>query len=140
MGNFTRAFTKHYDFDGDKVTVSMSRLKRKDALTLSPYMQQTNDGVDMAFSTQLEFMDAAANILPNCIKSVTGLIVDGEPLDLKNEEDSDLLYTDMYFLPLLTDILKDVMTESFATTKEKADVKKQQPNISEDSTTTNHSP
>lgn len=113
MGTYTRSVTKEYEFDGDKITVNFKRLLRSDAMELSPYMQARDDGsVTMSMQTQFQFADVAAKVLKNCINTFSGLKIDG----IEVTEKSDLyltLFSDVYFMSLLMQIMGDVMTCSF---------------------------
>lgn len=133
MGNFTKDITKSYEFDGDKINVTMQRLKRADAMSLAPYMKQTSDGVAMSFKDQVEFIDAAANVLPNCVTNITGLIIDGAEASF---EEAKVIYTEMYFMPLISQIVRDLVAESFITSQQADEVKKPQENTLTGSPTT----
>lgn len=138
MGNFTKQITKTYEFDGDIVTVTMTRLRRIDAMVLTPFIKQYGDGsVKMSFGEQIDFINTAADILPNCIKSFSGLFIEGVEVTRESEE-FNIIMEDMYFMSLLSDILKDITVASFVSNEEKKDIKKPQENISEDSATINN--
>ena len=69
MSRFTKNITKEFDFDGDNVTVTMKRLKRKDALKLMPYIGEPNEQgeVEMTFNDQMEMIDVGGDMLKKYI-------------------------------------------------------------------------
>ena len=105
MSKFTKSLVETFDFDGDKVTITFKRLKRKHLIALSPHM--TTSG-DIEFKDQVKFMDAAAEVLPDIIESMTGLVdADGNALTVEEMVD------EMYFVPLVSDLMGKVMEQSF---------------------------
>ena len=105
MSNFTKSLVEKFNFDGDEVTVTFTRLKRKHLISLAPHM--TADG-NIAFSDQVKFMDAAAEVLPDIITSMTGLKdSDGNALTVED------VVNETYFVGLVSDLMTKVMEHSF---------------------------
>lgn len=132
MGNFTKAFTRTYEFDGDNISVEFTRLKRKDAMTLAPYITDGGEDVKVAFKDQLEFLNAASEILPTCIVKFRGLTIEGQLIS-ELHEDFKLIFSEIYFMELLSDMLGDLMEASFLQSGERDDIKKPQENTLMDS-------
>lgn len=110
MSNFTKSYTVELSFEDDVVTLRMSRMKRKDALKLIPYMGEPDEqgNVPLTFASQVELMDVAADLLPKYIADMTGL---------KDEDGNALTVEEMldeaYFLTLVGEIVNVLMTKSF---------------------------
>ena len=113
MSKFTKQFKKEYNFEGDVISVTMTRLKRKDAIKLAPYMNEPDeDGkVSMALEDSMKFADAANEIILKNIVEFSGLY-DGANVQL-NKEDVFGEDSEVYFMPLTSDIITDLMEESF---------------------------
>ena len=130
MSKFTKQFKKEYNFEGDVVCVTMTRLKRKDAIKLAPYMSEPDeDGkVSMALEDSMKFADAANEIILKNIVEFSGLY-DGANLQL-NKEDVFGEDSEVYFMPLTSDIITDLMEESFVGGGDEKKLEKQQADIS----------
>ena len=120
MSNFTRTFTKNYDFDGDKVHVEMKRLKRAQALTLIPVVQEVSNAAEsddpnkaqMQTETAMGLMEIAEGILKDAIVKVSGLYFDDTEVQVGTEEFEEML-TSVYFMQLIMLIVNDLIEESF---------------------------
>ena len=119
MSKFTKQVKKEYTFEDDIVKVSMSRLKRKDAIKLAPFMTEPDESgnVMMKFEDSLIFADKACEILSKYVTSFEGLKEDdGTPLtveDIFGEDGST------YFMELVSSMMSDLMEASFAGGSEK---------------------
>lgn len=119
MGNFTKDFTKVYEFDGDTVSVTMSRLLRKDAMKLTPYVHTDENGnTVMSMDDQMEMLNLVTELFPIYITKLSGLVVEGEELIIEDRKsNNELLYglflEQVYFLNLHSMIVADLMSESF---------------------------
>jgi hypothetical protein len=120
MSKFTKQFTRTYEFDGDFVTVTMNRLKRKDAVKLAPFLPEPDSEGKYIFNTQqgFEFMDKAGEILGKYVTHIEGL-KDGEGVPVPRE----LLFgnedeAEAYFMPLLGEMMGDLMEASFVSDEE----------------------
>lgn len=101
MSNFTANVIHQTEFDGDRVTVSIKRARRKDMQLLSPCMRQDKEGnIKVTLDDSLGFMEIAEKIFPDRIESLSGL-TDKSGLTLGVD---DMLGAS-YFLPLITDIM-----------------------------------
>lgn len=112
MSNFTPLVKKDYEFAGDKVYVSFSRLKRKDMLNIMPLMsaisKSQKEGNDDANTEAVSAMiNTVLDLLPGYVSSFTGLkTADGEDISIEQASES------MYFIDLTTDIVTDLIDES----------------------------
>lgn len=114
MSNFTKSIKKEYKFDGDTITVTMNRLKRKAALKLTPYMKYDDDGeLRMTFQDRMQFMDIGADVLRKHVTSFTGMCIENVDVNIADEETMDSIFEESYFMSLLSDMLSDLMSESF---------------------------
>jgi hypothetical protein len=112
MSNFTPLVTKEYEFDGDKVTVIFTRLKRKDMLSALPAFKKLNDmdeDDDGAEKQEVinDVLNGIADVIPDYVKTISGLVdADGDdvPIETVAEE--------MYFMRLCAQIAMDIMRES----------------------------
>ena len=115
MSNFTPQVTKEYEFDGDTVKVTFSRLKRKDMMATLPAMRKlsllrvnedsevTEEQTDVINT----ILDDLSDVVPNYITSIEGLTdTEGHPLG------ADIVMTDMYFMRLSALIIMDLIKES----------------------------
>lgn len=122
MSNFTKTFTIDTTFEDDAITLIVSRMKRKDALKLVPYMGEPDENGELKidFKGQIELLDIAADLLPKYIESMTGL-KDAEGTAITVEEMLD----GAYFLDLIGNIINDLMVKSFMSKKERKKLKEQ---------------
>jgi len=113
MSKFTKQFRTTYNFEGDVVNVTMTRLKRKDAIKLAPFMTEPDeDGkVTMALEDSMKFADAANVILVNCITEFEGLKDAGG--NALSKEDVFGAESEAYFMSLTSEIISDLMDASF---------------------------
>lgn len=107
MSNFTPMVTEDFDFDGDTVTVTFERMKRKHIVLLSPHMDPSQEGV-VSFEDQVQFTEVAVEILPEVVKTLTGLVDSGG-----NNIALDTVLEETYFTKLVADIMSAVMKNSF---------------------------
>lgn len=120
MGNFTKVIETSFEFDGDTISVTMNRLKRKDALSIAPFLKQDDETGEtkMSFEDNLKFMDVAAELLPKYLKRMGGLFIEGEELTIKefepsNKELADNFIGDVYFIEIISEIIGFLISESF---------------------------
>lgn len=122
MSQFTKHVKGTLTFDGDTVEVTMRRLRRKDAMKLVPYMGEPDEDGNfvMQFSDQMQMMDVAADLLQKSdyVFELSGLNLNGHELkktgeNVSNQEDWDDMFENAYFMPLLSDMMSFLMSESF---------------------------
>jgi hypothetical protein len=109
MSSFTPLVAKQYEFDGDKVHIKFSRLKRKDMLKLMPSIQKMQSSDDDAVKSEAigEMLAESLEFLPKYVKEINGLVdAEGTPVSIETVAD------DMYFVQLATEIVTDLMSES----------------------------
>ena len=112
MSNFTPLVVKKYDFEGDSITVTFARLKRKHMLELMPLVQKLSAIKEDAALKQAaitDLLNVALDFLPDYVKSIVGL-VDSQGAEM----DIDVVADEIYFVNLATDIVMDVLNESMA--------------------------
>ncbi len=110
MSNFTPLVKKQYEFDGDTVHVSFSRLSRKAMLDVLPSFNKLNSaekGTPEFSEGVNDVLNTLADALPSCVKTVSGL---------KDTDGSDIviqqIVDEMYFMVLLSEITMDLIRES----------------------------
>jgi len=114
MSKFTKSISREFEFEGDKVQVTMDRMKRKDAMKLMPYIGEPDaaGNVTMKFKDQMEMVDSVGDLLPKYIKRISGLIDDnGEDVTIET------VCEESYFLDLIGDMVGALMEGSFMSTK-----------------------
>lgn len=136
MGNFTRTFSKTIEFDGDTISYTMKRLKRKKALDLAPYMTYDDDGnLKMTFEDQLKFVEVGATLLGDHLTEFSGLVVEGQEVQLNSTEFKEI-FEEAYFMPLISELFNDLMSESFMDNDDVGKSEEGPSGTSKDSTTT----
>ena len=105
MSGFTPSVNFTLEFDGDTIDVTCKRLKRKDMIKLSPYINVDEDGgVKMSFESQMKMFDVMSNLLPEYIIKFDGLTQsDGSKIDIKGA------LAESYFNSLTGDLISNLM-------------------------------
>jgi len=119
MSKFTKQIKRVYQFEDDTVSVSMKRLKRKDAIKLAPFMSEPDENgqVSMAFEDSLKFADKACEVLLKYTTVFEGLKEeDGTPIPLEDVFGEE---GETYFMELTSNMMSDLMEASFVGEKEK---------------------
>lgn len=100
MSGFTPDFKHEVEFDGDKVTFVLRRLKRSHMQVLAPYIKTGADGdMKLTFPETMELMGAAAQVLPDVVKSMEGLTIQGRPATLEE------ILDETYFMNFLGEVM-----------------------------------
>ena len=103
MSKFTRNIKRDFEFDGDKITIVMSRMKNSDFHKLASDLSIDNSTgkpfMKASFANQTEFLNRAAEILPNRVESMEGL-TDEDGVELTIDDIID----EQYFMPLISEI------------------------------------
>lgn len=103
MSKFTPTVTREYDFHGEKVKATFSRLNRKDMLKLMPLFTKLKS--DDAEGTN-EVLNVILDLLPKYVV-IEGLTdAAGEPVGIETVAD------ELYFMDLSADICMDLIEES----------------------------
>ena len=106
MSNFLPLVNKKYEFEGDTVTVSFSRLTRQQMLAITPFLP-TKDGGGQTIEEQLKLMDATINALETNIDIFTGLKdSNGGALTF------EAIVNQAYFTTFVSGIAGDLLKES----------------------------
>jgi len=110
MSNFTPLVTKEYDFDGDHITVTFSRVTRKHMLASMPaFLKIQEADEDNRAEIINDVLNDIVDVIPNYVKSIEGLNdVEGNRIKIET------VVTDMYFMRLCALIANDMMRESSA--------------------------
>lgn len=104
MSRFTKKVTFETEFEGDTVSLKLARLKRKDMMTLSPFMP---DGDQVGSAQTMDLMDVATNLLPDYVSDWVGPTdEDGNELSLED------VMEEMYFLELISAIVTKLFEAS----------------------------
>jgi len=127
MSNFTPLVEREFEFQGDIIKATYSRLKRNDMLKVLPLMKNLNevqgdvvmvDGMPTFPNADIEKQQAVINdvltalidSVPNYIKSFSGL-KDADD----NDVDIETVTTEFYFLNLAAKIALQMIKDSSAT-------------------------
>ncbi len=96
MSKYTNKVKFETEFEGDKITATLSRLKRKDFLKMLPYMKRDDDGNSaMTEEDEIKFMSIASDILPGYVVTFYGLVDnDGEVIEFTT------VCNEVYFMSL----------------------------------------
>lgn len=132
---FIKEFTVTKEFEDEPYKVTMKRMKRKDALKLTPFMSEPDENgeVKLSFQDKMDMLDVAADMLP---KYITGIEYNGEIHDSKSELATNII-EEAYFMALAGELIGELVDHSF--TKDKTKIKKPQPSTSAESETTSPS-
>jgi len=127
MSNFTPLVHQEFEFQGDIIKVTYSRLKRVDMLGVIPYMKKLGevqgemvmvddlptfpDADEEAQGEALrEILDQLIDVLPDYVTSFKGLKdADGDAVEIKT------VINEFYFLSLATQIAVQMISDSSAT-------------------------
>lgn len=118
MSNFTPLVHKQYEFEGDKISVSFRRLKRKHMISISPMLAKLQSLTDEQGNIPAEaimdnnealsdILDAIIDHIPEYVSVFNGLTT-ADGLEVTVETVAD----DVYFMPLALQIAMDMVVES----------------------------
>lgn len=110
MSQFTPTVKFTTEFDGDKITMTLKRLTRKQLHTCSPIMENLD-----SFEKKLEYLDVMAKLLPDVVSDFQGLVIQGKEVSL------DIILQEGFFGPLIDEISGELFRVSF---HQEEDVKK----------------
>lgn len=115
MSYFTKKIAKTYTFENDEVKVSMRRLKKKDFIRISPHLGEPDDNgkFKLKFADQMAFIEIAGGMLIKYVDSFEGL-KDNEGNAISLEETCGEEEGEAYFMPLLSEMFSDLMSNSFS--------------------------
>lgn len=114
MAGFTRFCTGEYQFNGETIKVTFKRMSRIDAMTIAPYLETMQDGnLRVSFKDNLEFVGHAAGIIDRCVTSLSGLKADNADVALGSDVWKEDVLNGVHFMPLIRDIMGDIMAASF---------------------------
>ena len=112
MSNFTPRIKNTFDFEGDTIKVVMSRLRRKHMVVLMPFMSQ--DGLALEFTDVPAFLEAAAEVLSDCIVSFNGLTdADGTSITQESDLFEEEVLGGLYFMGLVQEMMGALLEASF---------------------------
>ena len=119
MSNFTPLVIQEYEFEADKVSITFSRLKRKDMIEAMPALSRLHsakpdDGVDPTPVQEKEMSEAINDVLnsivdviPGYVSEFTGLNdTEGNPVPIET------VCAEFYFMKLAIKIAVGVMEAS----------------------------
>lgn len=106
MSSFLKNVSKTYTFEGDTISISFTRMTRKQMMDISPYLPKSSDEAQTQ-AQQMDLVDKGIDILKQNMISFTGL---------KDSEGEDLTFNDIsdeaLFMELTSEIMADLMSES----------------------------
>ena len=115
MSNFTPLVEQEFNFEGDVIKVSFSRLTRKDMLAAMPAFKKLNDiksedEKDPRVAEAMnELLNSVADNIPKYVKSFTGLNdADGNSIDIET------VCSEYYFSKLAVNIAASILLASSA--------------------------
>lgn len=140
MSNFTPSVKFSTEFDGDTVTMQLSRMKKKHVMELMPILlrhagkvtPESNDEividiVDM-MKDESDVIDMASKFLPDYVNNFSGLSdANGAAIDLELAMDQN------YFQPLISEIIRELINISKPTQKDADKVGKPSTSLSTES-------
>jgi len=110
MSNFMPLVRREYEFEGDTISVSFTRLTRQQMIEISPYLPKDDHG--LSEDDNMSLIGKAIDILKKNVVDFSGLKnANGEPLAFLD------IIDDTYFFSLSTDMVKDLMGESMLSVK-----------------------
>ena len=115
MSNFTPLVNQEFEFQGDVIKTSYSRLKRQHMLGVMPAMKSLQEAVtdgdeDKQQEAINEILDKLIDVIPEYMKSFSGLKdSDG------NEINIETVVNEFYFLSLAAQIATQIVKDSSAT-------------------------
>jgi len=122
MSKYTPQVQFATEFDGDKVSMRLARLKRKHVVLMAPFMSGETDvdGNDIiSFKDEVQLSEVMSKILPEVVTEFSGLVdAEGVAIELTVAVD------DMYFSELVAVITKELFTISRPGKEEIKDIKK----------------
>jgi len=103
MSNYRKSIGKTFEFEGDKVRVIVTPMKRKDALKIIPLLNiDTETGkAQLTLENQYQILDVAADLLPKSIKEFQGL-----------KDNEGRSYERFEFYGLTSDVVFDLFNHS----------------------------
>jgi len=122
---FTKSVERTYTVDGAQVRVCFKRMSRVDALAVAPFMEMLSDGgIKVKFKDNLDFIDASAGVIANCVTSVSGIVIDGQEVGVNHPDWKSEVLGGVYYIAFLRDLMADIMACSFVGGE---DAKKREP-------------
>ena len=107
MSQFTPLVSYETEFEGDRITMNLRRLQRKDMQKLTPYMHAEDGGTKITFSDQMEFSNMAMDLLPVYVSNFQGLTNSaGEPMSIES------IIDEVYFSSLLQELVVEIFSIS----------------------------
>ena len=121
MSRFTPSVKYSTSFDGDNISMVLTRLKRKDAMRLAKFYQYDEKKKQGSLiGDEAELMEVVADVLPRYVNDFAGLVTaENRPMSIEEAID------EMYFMPLIGDILSELM--NISSLSEDDEVKSEQP-------------
>lgn len=110
MGNWSAAAVQldPIEFDGDKIVFTANRLKTTHIGVLLKHYDAERG--TLVFSSQLEVIEAASQVLPEYIIGISGM-TKGDGTEFSLEEFKNAL-GDFYFVPLVGEVLAGLVKAS----------------------------
>jgi hypothetical protein len=116
MSNFTPLVTREYEFEGDKISMTFSRLKRKHMLGAMPALKTMRDLQDESASDDRmqtamgDVLTAIVDHVPDYVTEFKGLTDEnGNPISIET------VCNEFYFMALSAQICNDVLQASTGT-------------------------
>ncbi len=123
MSGYRRKWEYVTKFEGDKVSMTLTGMKRKHLHRLTKYIVKGDDGsINIGFENQMEAFEAFADVLPECVLNLSGL----KEVDGTTEIPLDVILEDIYFINLVSEMIRQVMSSSTMSSAEIQEVKKPQ--------------
>lgn len=128
MSKFSPLFSKEYQFEGDTIKAQFSHLKRKHLDLLGDFMLDSGEELKLEIKDTAKFMEAAANILADCVKSFKGLTLDdGSEITESSPIFKEDVLGGTYFQALLMEMAVDVLNASTMSNEDEGKSQSAQP-------------
>lgn len=115
MSKYTPSVTREFTLEGDTVKVKFARLTRQQFGKLSPFMANLDENGNVPPEQAMKMMDVCAEFLPEIILNFEGLTdANGEPLG------KEVVLSEAYFFPLLSEIIGAITEESVVNEKKQS--------------------
>jgi len=104
MSKFTKSCPYETEFEEDKITMNLNRLRRADMMVLMPFMNEAGKG---EVKVDVDLMNLASDLLPNYVENFKGLKdEDGNPVTIETVCDQT------YFMTLAGEIIAELFNIS----------------------------
>jgi hypothetical protein len=119
MGHWTpEVLLDPIEFDGDKISVRVSRMLTEDMQRMTPYMKQEKNGdVKISFEDSMKLLEVASAILPKHVKTIDGMKLGDGSMATAERFNAELI-NQFYFIEFTTELLGKICEVSIVQDKD----------------------